>query len=662
MKSISIKFFTIIAVLFLLLGLVLTFLNFYRHSKANISELLTTNIQSESLNIKHFLDANLKKNNIHQITAQLDSITSSNSAISNIHIINNEQKLLYSSDRSTLFNGDNCTPISAIDTSSILSTKCYSFSIKLYKGLEPYYYTSNIFIDEEYLNNLLSKQTIQLIIYFSLFTFFFFFFLWIVLNKTIILPLEKLRQYAYYSNETPKEFFINELESIRYSLSITFSRLKKEQEELYKLSTKDPLSGLYNRMSLIEKIEWLISNNDRSHQQFAVIFIDLDNFKTINDSRGHNFGDKVLQNVAQSLLKLVRDNDIVSRIGGDEFVLVLPDLPDETRVVEVLERIKTKLSIPISLENYKYNLTASMGVSIYPRDGKDVHTLLKHSDIAMYKSKDLGKNNYHFFTEELNNVIQEKVKMQNLMIEALQKGHFKLFYQPKTDVKTGEIHSCEALIRLIDPIDGLIPPDSFIPLAEENNFIIPLGAWVIQESVRQLKLWQNTPLSNMKISINVSAKQFKDPDFLNIIKSALKDVDSSLLDIELTESVFVEDFNETYETIQEMKKLGLSLSLDDFGTGYSSLSYLKRIPFDTIKIDKSFIDDLNINDEKTFVNMIVDVAKTLHFQIVAEGVETQEQLSYLKKVNCDLYQGYLCSKPLPVYQFEALIKSMYFKN
>ena len=658
MTSISIKFFTLVSVIFLLFGIVLTFLNFYRHSKTNISELVTTNIQSEALNIKHFLDTNIKPGNIHQITAQLDNITASNNAIKDIHIFNEKNKLLYASDREAKTHTDTvCPSITTINADTILTTKCYTFSIKLYKGLEPYYYVTNVFIDEEYLNNLLAKQTIQLIISFLLLTSIFFFSFWTVLNKIIIHPLESLRQFAYYSNKTPNRFFINELESIRYSLSITFARLKKEQEELYKLSTKDQLSGLYNRMSLIEKIEWLISNNDRKHQQFAVIFMDLDNFKTINDSSGHNFGDLVLQNVSQTLLSLVRENDIVSRIGGDEFVLVLPDLPDETRVVEVLERIKAKLSIPITLENYQYTLTASMGVAIYPRDGNDVHNLLKHADIAMYKSKDLGKNNYSFFTEELNNIIQEKVKMQNLMIEALQKDYFSLFYQPKTDIKTGEIISCEALIRLIHPIDGLIPPDSFIPLAEENNFILPLGTWVIQEGVRQIKAWENTEFSHMKISINVSAKQFKDPGLLDILEDAVKEIDSSLLDIELTESVFVDDFQETYTVVQKIKELGISLSLDDFGTGYSSLSYLKRIPFDTIKIDKSFIDDLTIDDEKTFVNMIVDVAKTLHFQIVAEGVETQEQLAYLQKINCDLYQGYLCSKPLPVHQFEELIKS-----
>lgn len=657
MKSISIKFFTIAAVFFLLLGVILTFLNFYRHSKINISELVTTNIQSEALNIKHFLDTNLKPTSLHQITAQLDNITASNNAIKDIHILNEKNQLLYTSDRGAQKYKGVCPSISTINSDTILTTQCYTFSIQLYKGLEPYYYVSNVFIDETYLDNLLEKQTVQLVISFLLLTTISFFILWSVLNKLLIRPLESLRQFAYYSSEIPNRFFINELESIRYSLSITFSRLKKEQEELYKLSTKDQLSGLYNRMSLLEKVEWLISSNDRKHQQFAVIFMDLDNFKTINDSSGHNVGDLVLQNISQTLLNVVRENDIVSRIGGDEFVLVLPDLPDETRVVDVLERIKTKLAIPVTLANYKYNLTASMGVSIYPRDGEDVHTLLKHADIAMYRSKDLGKNSYHFFTEELNNIIQEKVKMQNLMIEALEKNYFELFYQPKTDIKTGKIISCEALIRLVHPIDGLIPPDKFIPLAEENNFIIPLGTWVIQDAIKQIKLWQNSPLSKMKVSINVSVQQFKDPQLLQTLQDAVKDIDTSLLDIELTESVFVDDFQETHKVIQEIKKLGISLSLDDFGTGYSSLSYLKRIPFDTIKIDKSFIDDLTIDDEKTFVNMIVDVAKTLHFQVVAEGVETQEQLSYLRKINCDLYQGYLCSKPLPVHQFEELIKS-----
>jgi EAL domain-containing protein (putative c-di-GMP-specific phosphodiesterase class I) len=274
----------------------------------------------------------------------------------------------------------------------------------------------------------------------------------------------------------------------------------------------------------------------------------------------------------------------------------------------------------------------------------------------MYRSKALGKNNFHFFTKNLDKVIQEKVAMQKIMLDALENHYFKLYYQPKVDIKTGKITSCEALIRLIDPVHGLIPPDKFINLAEENNFIIQLGEWIIQESARQILAWKGTPLEGIKVSINVSAKQFNDKKFVEKLSIYTRDIDKNSLDIELTESVFVNDFDEKFNDITQIKNLGFTLSLDDFGTGYSSLSYLKNIPFDTIKIDKTFIDDLEHAQDKNFVVMIINIAKTLNLEIVAEGVETQEQLEILKEMDCDIYQGYLCSKPLPSEEFEQLVK------
>ena len=335
---------------------------------------------------------------------------------------------------------------------------------------------------------------------------------------------------------------------------MTFSRLKKEQEELYNLSTRDKLSGLYNRMSLMEKMNWIISNSERTGEKFAIIFLDLDNFKTINDSMGHDFGDKILIEVSNILLKSVRENDIVSRLGGDEFVVVLSqNIEDETKIVEVLDRIKKYLSIPVTFDDYKYYLTASMGVSIYPRDGRDVTTLLKNADIAMYKAKNLGKNNYHFFTDSLDAEIQMKVSMQKLLIDALDNGYFELYYQPKVDVKLNKIKSCEALIRLNDPARGMIPPNDFISIAEENNFILKLGDWIIRQSVNQIKLWENTIYKDIKISINVSAKQFQDKNLVQKIDMYTKDINRSLIDLELTESVFINDFDKNYEVISQLK-------------------------------------------------------------------------------------------------------------
>jgi len=644
-------------VVLLLVGVGLIYFEFYNTTKSNISKLLKDDIRNNSLDIKHFLNSELKVSNIDTLKSHLDSVVSSNNLIKNLQIINSNNQIIYSTNRKNEMLRSKCLSISKISKEIVLDTKCYSFSITLYDGLEPYYYSSNIVINKNYIDKLLDENMIRIITYFLLFSIIFISIFWHFLKEIIIIPLEKLRQYAYYSNQTPKEFFINEIESIRYSLSMTFARLKKEQEELYNLSTRDKLSGLYNRMSLMEKIEWIISNSERTDKKFAIIFLDLDNFKNINDSMGHDFGDKILVEVSKILLKSVRDNDIVSRLGGDEFVVVLSqNIEDETKIVEVLDRIKKYLSIPVTFNDYKYYLTASMGVSIYPRDGKDVTTLLKNADIAMYKAKNLGKNNYHFFTDSLDAEIQKKVAVQKLLIEGLENGYFELYYQPKVDVKTNKITACEALIRLNDPNRGLIPPNDFITIAEENNFILKLGDWIIKEAAKQLKEWENTIFKDIKISINVSAKQFQDEYLVQKIDIYTSNINRSLLDLELTESVFINDFDKNNEIITKLKKLGFTLSLDDFGTGYSSLSYLKKIPFDTIKIDKTFIDDIEYEDGRNFADMIINIAKSLDMEIVAEGVENKGQLSYLKTINCDTYQGYLCSRPLKIKSFEKLVE------
>ena len=656
MKNLSIKLFTIIVLTLLFTSGGFIFYKFFEESKDTTASLLEENIQVNLLNIKYFLDKNLKKNNINQLTAYLDNIVHSNTVIDDIHIINNDKKLLYSTDRDshTFHKGIRCIPISQIINSDIFNQECYSFSVKLFDRLTPYYYTSDIYLDKKYLNSLLHDKVIK---YATLFVGSFFLLLillWFVINKLLVQPLEELRQFAYYSTKVPRQFFIQELESIRYSLDLTFRRLKEEQQELFNLSTKDPLSGFYNRLSLVEKINWLISKSKRSDARFALLFLDLDNFKNINDSRGHEFGDKVLQHVAQVLLHSVRDNDIVSRLGGDEFVIVLPDIQDNDAILEVIYRIRDALNTPVVFDNYKYNITCSIGITIHPKDGENVTELLKNADIAMYKSKALGKNNFHFFTESLNEEIQEKIQIQRLMVSGLDEGYFQLFYQPKVDINSNKIVGCEALIRLIDPVHGLIPPDKFIYIAEENNFIIPLGEWIIEEGAKQLKKWENTPLKDLRLSINVSGVQFKDPNLINTLENAISTIDRSKLEIELTESVLMSDFDEKLDTIHKFKELGLRLSLDDFGTGYSSLSYLKKIPFDTLKIDKSFIDDLESTKDQSFVNMIVTIADELKLDVVAEGVENKEQLEYLKKMKCEQYQGYYCSKPLPVKEFEAL--------
>jgi diguanylate cyclase (GGDEF)-like protein len=655
MKQISIKYFTLLVITILFASNGLLFYQFLKDSKKITASLLEENIQVNLLNIKHILDKNLQLHDINQIKAYLDNTVNSNNLISNIYILDTKQKrVLYATDRDTTFKNTQCIPISHILESNIFNQTCYSFNIKLFHGLTPYYDKAYVYLDKRYLDFLLKDQIVKYSFLFIVSILFFIFILWFSMKKFIIHPLEKLRQFAYYSNSEPENFYIQEIESIRYSLALTFKRLKQEQDELFKLSTKDPLSGLYNRLSLGEKIEWLISKERRSQGKFALLFLDLDNFKNINDSRGHEFGDKILQHVANILLRSVRENDIVSRLGGDEFVIVLPEIIDDQDILEVLKRVQKALSQPVSFENYKYQITCSIGVTIYPKDGKTVTELLKNADIAMYKSKELGKNNFHFFTDRLNHELQEKMHIQRVMFKAYEEGNFQLYYQPKVDIASNKIIACEALIRLIDPQQGIIPPDKFISIAEENNFIIKLGEWIIHEAVNQLKKWENTPLKDIKVSINVSGTQFKDQHLYTKLKKAIRSIDASKLDIELTESVLMENFDEKLTIIKQFKDLGLTLSLDDFGTGYSSLSYLKKIPFDTLKIDKSFIDDLSSTQEQSFVNMIVTIAQELNLEVVAEGVETKEQLAYLREIACTQYQGYYCSKPLPAEEFEKL--------
>ncbi|ADN08982.1 putative bifunctional diguanylate cyclase/phosphodiesterase [Sulfurimonas autotrophica] len=657
MNSISIKSFIISTMFVAFLLEAYIFYNFFENSKASISKLLQTSIQTDILNLKHYMEKNLKLKDINEIASHIDNIIIINPTIKDIHILNNNKNLIY--HPKLRYNGhthqaQKCLPISAITAANIFKQQCYSFSIKTFHKLRTKYYYANVYIDETYINGLITKQIEKTLITFLITALIFSIFLWILFRAYIIIPLEKLHQYAYYSENPPRNFFIKEIESIRFSLSMTFKRLKQEQEELYNLSTKDPLSGLYNRLSLVEKLNWLISKGKRDKNEFAMIFLDLDNFKNINDSKGHEFGDKILKYISDILLNATRNNDIVSRLGGDEFVVVLPDYKDENKIVEIAQRLKEKLSTPFKIDNEDYQITASMGIAIYPKDGDNVQTLLKNADIAMYKSKELGKNNFQFFTDAINKAVQEKISMQRIIKDALSQNHFKLFYQPKVDIKTNKIVGCEALIRLIDPIEGLIPPYQFISIAEENLSIIPLGEWIIQEAASQIKKWEHTPLRNIKVSINLSGVQFKDPYLLQKLQTYTQEIDRSKFDIELTESVLIDNFNKRLDIIKGIKELGISLSLDDFGTGYSSLSYLKDIPFDTLKIDKSFIDNLYTKDDLTFVNMIIGIAEDLALNVVAEGVETEEQLKLLKEINCELYQGYLCSKPVVPKEFEEL--------
>ncbi len=506
--------------------------------------------------------------------------------------------------------------------------------------------------DEIHAHFIENKQ--EFLTYFGLLPIVLLLVIFMLLRRYISAPLERLRQFAYYQSVIPQTCSIRELESIRYSMVQTFARLESEKNELYLIARTDSLSGLANRNSLEEYLQKLISASAREKKQFAFLFLDIDHFKSINDSLGHNVGDELLKNVASVIQKVVRPNDIVARIGGDEFVIVLQDYDTYLELSAIIDRIQKQLMSPWLIQTHSIHITSSVGVALYPDDGTDIMTLMKHSDIAMYQAKKQGRAQYQFFTQELNDSIQHLIQLDKEMRRALEQSAYELYYQPKIDLLSGQIMGAEALIRWISPEKGIIAPNTFIPLAEENGFIVKLGDWIIDEALNQQLRWKEMGI-NIILSINISTKQLLEIGFVNklIEKIESKNVDPTKIDIEITEYMFIEANKESHSILSAISDYGISISLDDFGTGYSSLSYLKKFPIDYLKIDKTFLDDYNTEDGAVFIETIVKMGQVLKIQVVAEGVEEEAQVAFLKEIGCDQYQGYYFSKPLKVSDFEA---------
>lgn len=484
-------------------------------------------------------------------------------------------------------------------------------------------------------------------------------FIWFMIHRYAVKPLERLRQYAYYQNNVPKQFMLKELEVIRYSMVETFQRLDIEKKELYNVARTDSLSGLANRNALLDYLKKLIQHSKRKKEEFAVLFLDLDQFKSVNDSLGHNVGDALLQQVASIIEDVLRSNDFVARVGGDEFVIVLQEYSSILELTNIIDRIQSTLEQTRVVQSYPIQTSSSIGIAFYPKDGETTIELMKNSDIAMYEAKKNGRAQYHFFTGALNKRVQERISLEKEMKEALINDEYELYYQPKVDLKSGKIVAAEALIRWISPKGGMISPVDFIPLAEDNGFIIELGKWIVQTAIRQQVLFYEQGIE-IKISINISSKQLLASEFIDFFKTTMKDMGAhpELIDIEITEYMFYEHSDKNIKVLNALHEFGISISLDDFGTGYSSLSYLKDFPIDYLKIDKSFIDDIDKEKGRIFVDTIVTMGRTLKTRVIAEGVEEKEQLDYLQSIGCDEYQGYYMSKPVTAEVFEKL----YFEN
>ena len=424
------------------------------------------------------------------------------------------------------------------------------------------------------------------------------------------------------------------------------------------LAQHDSLTDLPNRMMLNDRLTQAIALAHRDRRRLAVLFLDGDHFKRVNDSLGHDVGDRLLKSVAQRLLTCVRTSDTVSRQGGDEFVILLPAVTHAEDAAIAAEKILAALSPPHRIGQHTLHLTASIGIVIYPDDGPDTETLMKHADFAMYHAKDRGRNNYQFFEPDMNERALERQSLENSLRHGMERQEFVLHYQPKMNLQTNAIIGVEALIRWHHPHRGLVPPEQFVPIAEECGLIIPIGRWVLREACRQARAWQGDGRPPMCMAINISAVELRDKDFVAGVRAILTETGLAPhnLELELTETFLMQDSQSTATVLQALKEMGVQLALDDFGTGFSSLSHLKRFQMDTLKIDQSFVRHLTTDaGDAGIVSAVISMGRSLHMRVVAEGVETPEQLAFLQDHNCPEGQGYYFSQPLTVGEFTELL-------
>jgi diguanylate cyclase (GGDEF)-like protein len=409
---------------------------------------------------------------------------------------------------------------------------------------------------------------------------------------------------------------------------------------------------------IMERLQLLVKLSESEKSNFFIVFIDLDNFKKINDTMGHLYGDDYLKYTAMRLQELIHEDDLLGRLGGDEFALIIQRNIKENAAYSYVEGLRTQLCDKIKTTCSEFRVSASFGISVFPQDGKDPTELLKSADTSMYKAKELGRNNIQFFRPDMKEAILNKIQMESLLLNAYENEEFFIEYQPQFNAEDHSIRGFEALIRWDSPHYGRVAPLSFIPLAEEMGLIIGIGEWVLLTACHKFKELDDRFNQNLCISVNVSAVQMRDKNFVEIVKAVLlkTNIDPKQLELEITESLFIDDMEETIKMLNEIKALNVRISLDDFGTGFSSLSYLRRLPIDTLKIDKSFIDDLSDQDASIrIVGDIISLGHNLDASIVAEGIENSTQLEYLKNNHCDCIQGFMFGKPMCVKDVETLL-------
>ena len=469
-----------------------------------------------------------------------------------------------------------------------------------------------------------------------------------------------LGTFAMYSAHvnTPNDAQMHLIDMATRIASIAIERRKTEAHVQF-LATHDGLTGLPNRALMSDRLDQAISFAQRYDRWVSIMFVDLDNFKPINDSLGHRAGDSLLKLTATRMVECLRKTDTVARLGGDEFVVILFDQPKHPDVInQIVQNLRAAIAQPAQIDGHTVGVTCSIGLATFPQDGTDVTTLLANADMAMYRAKQLGRDTFQFYTPGLNSSAHAKFELQGQLRDALARDELLLHYQPQVDLRTGRIFAVEALVRWNHPKRGMISPAEFIPLAEETGLIVAIGEWVLRTACRQNKAWQVAGLPHMNMCVNVSARQFQDDSWIDRVKLVLSEtgLEASYLELEITESMIMQNLESAIHMMKELQILGVQIAIDDFGTGYSSLSSLKTFPVARLKIDKSFMDNIpNNEDDKAVTSAVISLGQRLNMRVIAEGVETDEQIAFLLANNCDEMQGYRFSKPITADAITALL-------
>lgn len=466
-------------------------------------------------------------------------------------------------------------------------------------------------------------------------------------------------EYAERLSVTAITSSTGEVEQFAAILSDITKRKQDEERILYQ-ANYDSLTGLPNRSLFLDRLTQSIANMARADKNLGLLFIDLDGFKLVNDTLGHDVGDMLLKEAAKRLGTCVRTGDTVARLGGDEFTIIMPNLDDAQNAPLVAQRVLDSLQSPFLVGGHEAFVSASIGITIFPEDASNAQELLKNADAAMYRAKEHGKANYQFFTADMNEEVKARLEIKNGLSKALENAEFVLHYQPKLDLHSNRVVGAEALMRWESPDLGMVRPDHFIPVLEETGMVVEVGEWAIGAACRQHLEWLKQGLPPIKVAVNLSARQLREPEFVDIVKRALRehDLPPAALEIEITESMLMSDAPNIVAALKQLHDFGVLISMDDFGTGYSSLSYLKRFPIDTIKIDRSFVADIDTSpDDAEIIHTIINMGRTLNRKVIAEGVETQEQLDILKEYDCDEIQGFFFSRPLAAADFTQFIRN-----